>query len=176
MSGWTRAPCDCGALLCCGTWSQVGLPRGHFAGRMSYRERSFTTGEQRETASTEAFKCKVLSREGAKTRFQGDQSREMHAPPESKAPCSQEQTAKISPTPCKEPSRTMQSSCPSPRPEAQPSLQTSAPGLHLPGRTDLETAKYTCSFHFPSFTRRGDGSMDSCIAPFPPSCLWLAEG
>jgi hypothetical protein len=65
---------------------------------MSYGERSFTTGEQRETAGSEAFKCKVLSREFAKALFQGDQSRKKLAPPESKAPCSQEQTAKI-PTP-----------------------------------------------------------------------------
>lgn len=99
-SGWTWAACDCGALLCSGTWSQVGLPRGHFAGRMSSREGSFATGEQSETAGPEAFKCKVLSREFAKADSGGDQSRKMHAPPESKAPCSQEQTAKI-PSPCK---------------------------------------------------------------------------
>lgn len=156
-SGWTWAASDSGALLCCGTWSQVGLPRGHFAGRMSNGERSFTTGEQRETASSEAFKCKVLSREFEKARFQGDQSRKMRAPQESKAPCSQEQTAEILPPPLKEePSRTMESGCPSPRPEvAWPSLQTSAPGMHLSGRTDLEASKCTCSFDFPSFTGWG---------------------
>ena len=66
-----------------------------------------------------------------------------------------------------EPSRTMKKGGPSPRPEgAWPSLQTPAPGQHLPGRTDLEAAKCTCSFYFPSFTLVG---MVPRILARPPS-------
>lgn len=174
-SGWTWAACDCGALLCSGTWSQVGLPRGHFAGRMSNQERSFATGEQSETAGPEAFKCKVLSREFAKAdsreikvgkcmllqnqRLLALKSRQQRSPPPARRAkqnngewLSLPQTA-----------------------AAWPSLQTSAPGMHLPGRTDLEAAKCTCSL-ISHHSLGGDGSMDSSITLFPPSCFWLAEG
>lgn len=143
---------------------------------MSYRERSFTTGEQRETAGSEAFKCKVLSREFAKARFRGDQSQKMHAPPESKAPCSQEQTAKI-PLPCKK-SQAEQWRVAAPPPGSRRPGQV-CKHLHLgctcqAGLTWKQRSAPVLLISHHSLG--GDGSMASHSALFPPSHFWLAEG
>lgn len=101
----------------------------------------------------------------------------LHSSVESKAPCFQEQTAKITSTRRAEHNNGEWVAATLPWSERGPGCICKH--LHLgctcQARTDLEAAECTCSSDFPSFVSGGD-SLTEQSTSLLPSCLWVGWG